>query len=96
MRAHIAGAALIACVGLASAAHAQNAIVPDSRQTSSASIDLPIPMPAETSTRSGSKARTVGSTSSEKAAAYSASPAPARSGMFSVVSSLVPGPPVPG
>ena len=41
-------------------------------------------------------ARTAGSTTSPKAATYSASPEPAESGTFTVCSSLVPGPPVPG
>jgi len=40
--------ALIACVGFATAAHAQNAIVPDSRPAVSASIDMPITVPGET------------------------------------------------
>ncbi|HZJ68226.1 MAG TPA: SLBB domain-containing protein [Kofleriaceae bacterium] len=57
MSTHAATVALIACVGLATAANAQNAIVPDSRPTSSSSIDLPIALPSETEVVDPEKAR---------------------------------------
>jgi polysaccharide export outer membrane protein len=46
---HAAAAALIACVAFASVAHAQpSIIIPDSRATTNASIDMPLALPTET------------------------------------------------
>lgn len=57
MSAHGATAALLACIGFAGVAHAQNAIVPDSRPATSSSIDLPIALPSETEVVDPEKAR---------------------------------------
>jgi protein involved in polysaccharide export with SLBB domain len=43
-----AAVALITWVGFATAARAQNAIVPESRPAANASVDVPIPLPGET------------------------------------------------
>lgn len=48
MSKNAAAVALIACVELATPAYAQPAIVPDSRPTSNASIEMPLALPSET------------------------------------------------
>jgi protein involved in polysaccharide export with SLBB domain len=57
MSRNTAAAALIAGLGFATAATAQPAIVPDSRPTSSASIEMPIAVPSETEVVDPDKAR---------------------------------------
>jgi protein involved in polysaccharide export with SLBB domain len=48
MSTSVAAVALITCVGFATAANAQPSIVPDSRPTSSSSIEMPLALPSET------------------------------------------------
>jgi polysaccharide biosynthesis/export protein len=57
MPTNAAAVALMACLGFAAVANAQPSIVPDSRPTSSASIEMPLALPAETEVVDTEKSR---------------------------------------